>query len=199
MKRRVVALLARQHGLSGLQALLHAPHLEVVAIATHRRLPSSEDPRRPERPDYPLYLALATSRRIPLITVDSSVEQMALEKVLHEVDYDLLVSISWRRLIPFWAIQKAHIAGVNLHRGRLPSYAGAEPIKRALSHGDHVITITAHFLDEQIDQGKTICTYDHLVNYHTKETLEENVDRLKRELTPYFGPLLLRAIDRVCQ
>jgi methionyl-tRNA formyltransferase len=197
MKRRVVALLGRQHGLSGLQALLHAPQLELVALATHRRLPSSEDPQRSERSEYPLYLALATARRIPLMTVDSSMEQAMLEQALHEIDYDLLVSISWRRLIPFWAIQKAHLAGINLHRGRLPAYPGAVPVQRALLHGDHVITITAHYLDEQIDAGKTICTYDHPVNYHTTETLEENVERLKRELTPHFGPLLLRAIDAV--
>ncbi len=191
---KVVALLARQHGLAGLQTLLQAPHYRVVGVATHRLLPKSEDPERHQRPEYQDYVRIAESHHFPLFAVDNKEEQQRLEEALRLIDYDILVSISWRRLIPLSLIEKAQVGAVNLHRGRLPDYPGAEPIKQALMKGDRTIAITAHVLDEQIDHGRSLCFYEHPVAYRETETLEENIARLKGELTDHFGPLLLQAL-----
>ncbi|MDP1835694.1 MAG: formyltransferase family protein [Chlamydiales bacterium] len=188
MVYRVVALLARTHGLNGLQALLNSTKYQVVAIATHRLLPKSESEERAERSDFAHYQTLATQHDIPLYTVDSKAEQQKLEETLLNMDYDFLASISWRRLIPLSLINHARFGGVNLHRGRLPDYPGAEPIKQALSKGDKTVVITAHILDEQIDHGRTLCVYEHPVTH-------QDIERIKDELTSHFGPLLLQALD----
>ncbi len=196
-KKSIVALIARQHGLSGLKSLLAEPNLEVIAIVTHRRLPKSEDADRSERSDFGAYLAVANEHGIPLITVDSKEDQLQLEKKLLQLRYDYLISISWRRLIPLSMLQQATIGCINLHRGRLPDYPGAEPIKQALQKGDRTISITAHVLDEQIDHGPILCTYEHPVAYQMNRPLDDNIERLKQELTPHFGPLLLKAIQQM--
>lgn len=192
---RVVGLFARQHGLAGLKMLVHSQRYQVVAVATHRRLPKSEDAERSERTDFAEYVALAAAKGFPLYTVDSLDEQHKLDEALQHLEFDILASISWRRLIPLSTIQRAQVGAVNLHRGKLPEYPGAEPIKQALTNGDSTIAITAHILDEQIDHGAKLCVYEHPVAYNAKSSFDENISRLKQELTPHFGPLLVQAID----
>ncbi len=197
MSKKVVGLLARQHGLSALQAILASPRFELVAVATHRRLPKREDPNRGDRPEFADFIALTTQHKVPLYSVDTNEEEKLLEQKLLQLDFDLLISVSWRRLIPLPVIQHAKIGGINLHRGRLPEYPGAEPIKQALVHGDGTIVITAHILDEKIDHGDTLCLYEHPVAYQASLSLEVNIERLKTELSPHFGPLILRATDEL--
>ena len=91
------------------------------------------------------------------------------------------------------------IGGVNLHRGKLPEYAGAEPIKQALNNKEKLIYITSHILAEEIDSGDIITEYEHPVNYNGKNSFNENIERLKRELTPYFGPLLINSLDMMAE
>lgn len=191
---KVVGLFAREHGLNGFQTLLNSSH-EVVAVATHQRLPKNESLERSERPEFAQYVALANERNIPLFTVDSKDDQAKLEHFLLQLKYDVIASISWRRLIPMSWIEHAAYGGVNLHRGLLPNYPGAEPIKQALLNGDKSIVITAHRLDEQIDHGEILVIYEHPVHLQEGETLEEAINRLKVELSPHFGPLLLKAFS----
>ena len=86
------------------------------------------------------------------------------------------------------------IGGLNLHRGKLPNYPGAEPIKQALNNKDSHITVTSHLLAEEIDSGEPIALYKHPVN-HNDRSLDDNVERLKEELTPNFGPLLIKSLE----
>lgn len=189
---RVFAFLARSHGLSGLRALLKS--YQVIAVATHRFLPR---PLCSERPDYAEFAALSAEHGFALHSVDNRREQLLLEQSFPPCD--LIVSISWRRLIPKEILEKARIGGVNLHRGYLPDYPGAEPIKQALQAHEKRIAITAHLLEERIDAGEPLCFYRHPVNYRVEESLEQNVERLKEEITPHFGPLLLQSLQIVIQ
>jgi len=87
------------------------------------------------------------------------------------------------------------ISGLNLHRGKLPEYKGVYPIKRALQNKEKYIYITSHILEKEIDSGEVIAIYKHPVNYNEKLSFDENVEKLKRELTPHFGPLLIKSMD----
>ena len=99
-KYKVLAFLARQHGLNGLEHLLQNPNYEIVSVVTHRRNPKSEDPERQERKDFCEFQRLTTEHGIPLHYVDTKKEALLLEEQVAAWDFDLIASISWRRLIP---------------------------------------------------------------------------------------------------
>ena len=194
----VIAFLAREHGLNGLQALLNSTRYRLLALATHRLLPKSEDIHRSERVEFAEYRALTERYEIPLFTIDYTSEQQKFEEYLKQISFDLIASISWRRLIPSTILCQAKLGGVNLHRGKLPHYPGAEPIKQALLNGDSSIYISAHVLTDIIDGGRVLYDYQHIVSEELKElSLDMKIARLKQELTPYFGPLLIQAMDEL--
>lgn len=197
MKKKVLAFLARAHGLNGLQALVKSPDFSIVALVTHKLLPKSEDSLRQERPEYRQFLDIAKALQLPFFTVDGQKEQLEIDKALLHLSYDWIVSISWRRLIPTEILEHASQGGVNLHRGRLPDYPGAEPIKQALLKGDSSVTISAHRLTPQLDEGELLAVYEHsLVHLDPTLPIEQRIAQIKEELTPHFGPLLLQALRK---
>ncbi|MBI2504221.1 MAG: formyltetrahydrofolate deformylase [Candidatus Latescibacteria bacterium] len=45
---------------------------------------------------------------------------------------------------------------INIHHSFLPAFAGASPYRQAFARGVKIIGATAHFVDEQLDQGPII-------------------------------------------
>ena len=192
----IVGFLARKHGLNGLKALIDSNVYNVVCVFTHKLKPKSEDVNRLEREDFVDYVNICETNDIPIYAVDSKQDMNKINEVLQEIaDFDFIVSISWRKLIPENQLAMPKIAGINLHRGNLPDYAGAEPIKRALINKENEIYITSHILEKEIDSGKIISNYQHRVNYDNESSLNNNVERLKNEITPCFGPLLIESLN----
>lgn len=197
-KYKVIGFLARQHGLEGLKHLIESDEFEMMAVFTHKKNPKSEDETQHVRDDFDDYQALCEQHNIPLYAVDSKREVEQIDSVLHpQSAVDLLVSISWRRIIPKQHLIIPNIGGINVHRGKLPDYPGAEPIKQALNNNDNTIEVTAHVLVEEIDAGKKLAVYTHPVSYENNETEAKTIDRLKQELTPCFGPLTLSALQQM--
>jgi len=199
MTFRVIGYLAREHGLAGLDALLGSGRYRPIAVFTHRRKAKFEDPERGERPDHARYVAVCAGAGVPLFEVDTAEQARQIPRVLAELECDFLASISWRRLITPEELACPRLGGVNLHRGSLPEYPGGLPLHQALKNGDERVAITAHVLSPEIDGGEVLDKAYHPVNYQTSVSIDENVERLKRELTPSFGPLLLRALDKLAQ
>ena len=107
---------------------------------------------------------------------------------------DFIIEISWRYLISEEIVNKASILAFGVHRGKLPEYAGSEPIKQALIKNENEIILSAHHLAEKIDLGRTICTLSYPVNYDISKTLEENIQRLRDEITPLFSDIVKNTI-----
>lgn len=196
-KYRVVGFLARQHGLEGLKSLIRSERYQPVGVFTHSVRPASEDPSRSQREDFKDFESLAQSSGIPLYAVDSKDDSDKVSGILSELSPDLILSISWRRLIPYNQLKIAKYGGLNIHRGKLPEYAGALPIHRALRDNQKNIYVTAHVLAEEIDKGDTLETIAHPVNYNPQESLDANVERLKHEITLYMGELSIRGLDKL--
>lgn len=183
---KIAAFLAREHGLAGLKALLNEANVQITALYTHRYEPQS----RQERAEIPLYLAIAKQHHLPFQTIDSSKEMEALT-----LDADLILSISWRYRFSQKLLLSCPLGGINIHRGALPQYGGAEPIKRALQNGEKQILICAHQMIEQIDAGPVLEYAIHDVVRIEGEGMEIAVERIKKEITPLFALLC----HKICQ
>ena len=210
MKERfnVVGFLARARGLSGLRALTESDKYNPIMIITHRDNPKSEDPDRSERDDFKDYQEITSKNGIVLCSADfvypndnhfkgSNFDEFnEIYRVLSKIDnIDFITSISWRNKLPIYLLKKPKYGSVNLHRGKLPDYAGGYPVERALKDGEREIQICSHIIEEEYDTGEVIERYKHPVNYDNTKSLPENVKRLIIELTPHFGTLLIKSLD----
>ena len=188
--KTVVGFLSRAHGFDALKALVNSSDFKVIMVFTHSLNPKSQDPKQSMRDDYPLFVNLCKENEIPLIPVGSKNQQ------IHVPECDYIIEISWRYLIPQEIVKKAKKACFGIHRGKLPEYAGAEPIKQALINNESEIFISAHYLAPQIDQGSTIESITHPVNFDKEKSIDENVQRLRDEITPLFSKLMIKTISK---
>jgi methionyl-tRNA formyltransferase len=193
----VVGLLARPCGLVLFQWLTEQPRLAVRAVFTHSRLPSSEDPNRGLRPEFPEYWHLARRHDVPLFAVDRR-DEADFSLILDGLPpYDVLVSLSWRYWVPPAVLGRARLADINLHRGRLPEYGGAEPVRRMLEAGLDRAVITAHIMTAEIDRGEILAEVEHPMAVLEGETPDQAAERVKRDLEPLYPAAALRALNRL--
>ena len=86
-----------------------------------------------------------------------------------------------------------------IHRGKLPEYTGAEPIKQALLQNENEIILSAHYLDSLIDTGKTITRISHPVNYDSSFSIDKNIQRLRDEITPLFSIIMFKTFKIISE
>ena len=110
---------------------------------------------------------------------------------------DLLVSLSWRRIVAPQVLSRFRVARVNLHRGRLPGYEGPRPVERMLEDGCHDVVITAHEMIAEVDAGRTLAAIRLPVTRDPALTPAEQAEEVKDTLLVLYAPLLNVAIDSV--
>jgi len=197
-KMKILALLAREHGLAVLEELIKEKPRSLT-IFTHQYEPKTHELRN----EFIDYSRISHDKQIPLHTIDNVKEKGKLEIWASHHNYDLLVACSWHYHISPTVFNKAELA-VNIHRGKLPEYAGAEPIKRAILDEKKSITITAHKIIDKIDGGKVLYEEHYPLrllytsikdNYITR--IDQDVAIIKKEITPLFTKITRRILDEV--
>jgi methionyl-tRNA formyltransferase len=187
----VVGFLTRPHGLTVLRSILTSSNYNLLAVYTHKLNPKSQDSSRSVRSDYHLFEEICKSKNIPIISIDSKNFNFK-----NFPQCDIIVEVSWRYLIPNKITKKAKIISFGIHRGKLPEYAGAEPIKQALLKNEKEIILSAHNLNAEIDAGEVLATISHKVNYNSKLSLDNNIQKIRDEITPKFSELLFTTFSK---
>jgi methionyl-tRNA formyltransferase len=188
--KTIIGFLTRPHGYSVLLYLIDNPNYDVIKIFTHKLKPKTEDPNRSIRNDYELFVNICKEKNILLESVDSKNTEIILP------DCDYIVEVSWRYLIPKNIVNKAKILAFGIHRGKLPDYAGKEPIKQALLKGETEIVLSAHYLDSIIDQGQVLSTISHKIDYNNSKSLKDNIQKIREDITPLFPKLLFEVLKK---
>ena len=98
-------------------------------------------------------------------------------------------------MIPKNVIDKARITAFGIHRGKLPDFAGAEPIKQAILNGEKKIVLSAHYLEKDIDVGDVISVIEFPVNYNDEKDLDVNIQAIRDEITPLFSKLVFQTLN----
>jgi len=196
---RTICLLGREPGLRVLEWLLDHPScFGVAAVWTHRLRPTLEDPVRSERPEFAAFETLAEHHGFPLYAVDRKADADLRDLATLE-PYDLLLSLNWRFLVPGLRLGHARLADLNLHRGALPGYEGAEPVRRMLADGIGYAEISVHHMTACYDQGEVVFAYRHPATIRAGETPRSAAERVKGELVPAYAACVFQAVNRLLQ
>ena len=188
--KTVVGFLSRSHGYDALSAIVKSQDYKIIKLYTHKLNPKSQDPQRSIRTDYELFVKKCADNSIPLVPIDTIGDE-----ITDFPDCDYILEISWRYKIPKSIIDKARIAAFGIHRGKLPDFAGAAPIKQALLNGEKKIILSAHYLEKTIDSGQTISTIDFPVEYSSEENLETSTQTIRDKITPLFSKLVFQTLN----
>ena len=188
--KTIVGFFSRPHGYDALSAITESQNYKIIKLYTHKLNPKSQDPQRSIRTDYELFVKKCTDNSIPLTSIDSMNDE-----IINFPDCDYIIEISWRYIIPNNIIKKARIAAFGIHRGKLPDFPGAEPIKQALLNGEKKIVLSAHYLEKYIDVGGVISTIDFPVNYNDDRHLDINIQTIRDEITPLFSKLVFQTLN----
>ena len=188
--KTVVGFVSRPHGYDALSALIKSQNYKIVKLYTHKLNPKSQDPQRSVRRDFELFLTKCAQNSIPLVTIDSIDDE-----IIDCPDCDYIIEISWRYKIPKNIIDKARIATFGIHRGKLPDFAGGQPIKQALLNGEKKIVLSAHYLEKTIDTGQVITSIEFPVDYNDEKNLETNIQSIRDQITSLFSKLMLETLN----
>ena len=188
--KTIVGFLSRPHGYDALSAIAKSQNYKIIKLYTHKLKPKSQDPQRSIRTDYELFIKKCADNSIPLISIDT-----ISDEITDFPDCDYILEISWRYKIPNNIINKARIAAFGIHRGKLPDFAGAEPIKQALLNDEKKIVLSAHYLEKEIDAGNIISTIEFPVNYNGDKDLDVNIQIIRDEITPLFSKLVFQTLN----
>ena len=188
--KTIVGFLSRPHGYDALSAIVKSQNYKIIKLYTHKLNPRSQDPQRSIRADYESFVKKCADNSIPLISIDT-----VSDEITDFPDCDYILEISWRYKIPNNIINKARIAAFGIHRGKLPDFAGAEPIKQALLNGEKKIVLSAHYLEKDIDAGNIISTIEFPVNYNGDKNLDVNIQTIRDEITPLFSKLVFQTLN----
>jgi methionyl-tRNA formyltransferase len=193
---KTVAILGRETGLAVLRdALIGNPLVELDTVFTHGRLPKGEGGG--ERPELAAFREACDRAGVRLSTLDLPAARR-LEEFLPAEPFDLLVSLSWRALVSPAGLARARVGTVNLHRGALPAYRGAAPLRRAIEAGERRVAITAHGMVEEVDAGPVLATvWMDIEAPPAGTTAVAHASTVKARLVPLYAPLARLAIASV--
>ena len=117
---------------------------------------------------------IANQFRIPFyylpVTAETKAEQEAkVMTLLRRFDIDLVVLARYMQILSSDFTSQWHGKIINIHRGFLPAFQGANPYRQAYERGVKMIGATAHYASEELDQGPII---------------DQDVVRVNHELSP---------------
>lgn len=103
---------------------------------------------------------VATQFHIPFFQVDPGKGKAAYEadvqRILEQYNIDLVIMARYMQILSPEFTRTWALKVINIHHGFLPAFMGAKPYHQAWNKGVKIIGATAHFANENLDQGPII-------------------------------------------
>ena len=107
-------------------------------------------------------------------------EKKVLE-VLKEYDIDYIVLAKYMRILSPNFVNAYKKKIINIHHSFLPAFIGANPYKQAFDRGVKIIGATAHFVNNDLDEGpiitQDIIRVNHEMNWKEMRVAGRNVEK----------------------
>lgn len=107
-------------------------------------------------------------------------EKKVLE-VLKEYDIDYIVLAKYMRILSPNFVNAYKKKIINIHHSFLPAFIGANPYKQAFERGVKIVGATAHFVNNDLDEGpiitQDIIRVNHEMNWREMRVAGRNVEK----------------------
>lgn len=107
-------------------------------------------------------------------------EKKILE-VLKEYDIDYIVLAKYMRILSPNFVNAYKKKIINIHHSFLPAFIGANPYKQAFDRGVKIVGATAHFVNDDLDEGpiitQDIIRVNHEMNWKEMRIAGRNVEK----------------------
>jgi len=110
-------------------------------------------------------------------------------KKIEKLSPDLIVLVSYGKILPSSLINIPKIASINVHPSLLPKYRGPAPIEWALINGETKTGVTIIKMDEKIDTGEII------IQKEVEILPIDNAFTLKNKLSQIAADVLIEGIE----
>lgn len=121
---------------------------EVVGVVSRTKQPNSND----------FLLEFLKGENIPVFNWESS-ELESLTSKLSELQIDVGISFGFSYKIPASIFDSIKEGVLNVHFGKLPEFAGPDPLFWAIRNEEKVVTISVHKINEEWDSGELIVEF----------------------------------------
>lgn len=121
--------------------------------------------------NYDLLEPLVSKFNIPFVTVShEGLEREEHEEAILEVlsqykDVDYIVLAKYMRILTPRFVEAYEDKIINIHHSFLPAFIGANPYKQAFERGVKIIGATAHFVNNNLDEGPIIAQEIKHINH----------------------------------
>ncbi len=108
-------------------------------------------------------------------------EHLVLDKI-SSINPDLIVLAKYMRILSSSFVRHFPQKIVNIHHSFLPAFIGANPYKQAYERGVKIIGATAHFVNENLDEGpiieQDIAHIDHSYNWLDMQKAGRDIEKV---------------------
>lgn len=132
--------------------------------------------------------SLVTRFDIPYITVSHEGyeriqhEQKIIECIDSFKDVDYIVLAKYMRILTPRFVETYEDKIINIHHSFLPAFIGANPYKQAYNRGVKIIGATAHFVNNNLDEGPIIAQevihVDHAYSWRDMQRSGKDVEKV---------------------
>lgn len=102
--------------------------------------------------------------------------------VLNTKEFDYLVLAKYMRILSPTFVQNYENKIINIHHSFLPAFIGANPYKQAYERGVKIIGATAHFVNNNLDEGpiiaQDITNVDHSFSWKDMRDAGRDVEKV---------------------
>ena len=125
---------------------------------------------------------------IPYITISheglerAEHESKIIETINQFEDLDYIVLAKYMRILTPRFVEEYEGKIINIHHSFLPAFIGANPYKQAYDRGVKIIGATAHFVNNNLDEGPIIAQdvkhIDHAYSWKDMQRLGRDVEKV---------------------
>lgn len=149
MTDRIVFMGTPEFAVPTLQALLAAPHVDVVGVVTQPDRPAG----RGRRLHMPPVKALALAAGLPILQPAQRLDRTDALAQLIAWDPAYFVVIAYGQILRQNVLDIPRVMPINVHASLLPRWRGAAPIPYAIMAGDAQTGVTTMRMDAGMDTG----------------------------------------------
>jgi len=134
---------------------------------------------------------LREATKINNVSFELSSNVKKLKEEIIKYAPDLLVVVSYPKLIPADILNIPKFGAINVHTGALPKYRGYHPLNWALIKDEKQVGVTVHYLDKGMDSGNIIEQKNIIVSNY------DDINTIKKRLSKEAPKILWRAIGKI--